>query len=152
MQKMSAGILMYRIINNQLQVLLVHPGGPYWSKKEIGAWSIPKGEYDESENPLEAAKREVKEELGVLVEGNFIELAAVKQKSGKIVKAWAVEFDIDANTIKSNFFEMEWPPKSGKMKQFPEVDKAAWFDTEEAKTKINPAQIPLITELFLRIK
>ena len=149
---MSAGILMYRIINNQLQVLLVHPGGPYWSKKEIGVWSIPKGEYDESEIPLEAAKREVKEELGVLVEGNFIELAAVKQKSGKIVKAWAVEFDIDESKIESNFFEMEWPPNCGKMKQFPEVDKAAWFDIEEAKTKINPAQIPLITELFLRIK
>lgn len=147
MHKKSAGLLIYRILNNRLEVLLVHPGGPFWAKKESGAWSIPKGEFDDTEEPLEAAKREVSEELGIKVDGRFMELNPVKQKSGKSVQAWAVEFNLNAEEINSNYFEMEWPPKSGRKKQFPEVDKAAWFDIPEASQKINPAQVPFLIEL-----
>lgn len=147
MANQSAGILLYKFKNKQLQVLLVHPGGPFWQKKDLGAWSIPKGEFSDGEDPLEAARREFEEETGVKISGNFIELSPIKQKSGKTVFAWAVEGDIDASSIKSNFFSMEWPPKSGRAQQFPEVDKGEWFDVDQAKKKINPAQIVLIDQL-----
>jgi len=149
MPKKSAGILLYKIENKILQLFLVHPGGPFWIKKDDGAWSIPKGEFDDNEDALEAAKREFEEETGVKISGNFIELHPVSQKSGKIIYAWAVEGDIDPEKIKSNEFEIEWPPKSGKMKSFPEIDKAAWFDLTVASKKIIGGQLPLINELLL---
>ena len=147
MHRISAGILFYRLQQNKLQVLLVHPGGPYWVKKDAGAWSIPKGEAGADEQLLEAAIRETKEETGIKAQGKFIALAPVKQKSGKIIYAWALQDSFDASVIKSNAFEIEWPPKSGKKKLFPEIDTAAWFSIEEAKNKINAGQISLITEL-----
>ena len=146
MQKKSAGILLYRIHHNISEVLLVHPGGPFWAKKDLGVWSIPKGEFEPGENPLDAAKREVEEETGIKVEGPFIELTPVKLKSGKLIYAWAVQGDVDIANISSNEFEMEWPPKSGKKKSFPEIDNAAWFTLPEAKNKINGRQAPLIEE------
>jgi predicted NUDIX family NTP pyrophosphohydrolase len=145
--KQSAGILLYRIKNKRLEVFLIHPGGPFWANKDDGAWSIPKGEYTSDEDPLEAARRELKEETGFNIKGKFIPLTPVRQKSGKHVMAWAIESDVDANAIKSNLFEMEWPPRSGKMKSFPEADKAAWLTVEKAMKKINPAQGALVTEL-----
>jgi len=147
MSKQSAGILLYRKKNKILEVFLVHPGGPFWIKKDDGAWSIPKGEFEDDEEPLNAAKREFEEETGIKISGEFIELNPVKQKSGKKVYAWAVEGNIDPGKIISNNFEIEWPPKSGKMKSFPEIDKAMWFNLSEASTKINSGQLPLIKEL-----
>jgi predicted NUDIX family NTP pyrophosphohydrolase len=145
--KQSAGILLYRNINNLLQVFLVHPGGPFFKNKDEGAWSIPKGEYLDDEDALPAAKREFLEETGQPVDGEFIQLSPVKLKSGKTVHAWAVAGDIDHEAIESNLFEMEWPPKSGKKASFPEVDRAGWFAVDEAKIKVNPAQVGLIEEL-----
>ncbi|HEV7621099.1 MAG TPA: NUDIX domain-containing protein [Flavisolibacter sp.] len=145
--KKSAGILVYRSSNNITEVFLVHPGGPFWKGKDIGAWSIPKGEFDEGEVPLDAAKREFKEETGVLIDGKFIALAPIKQKGGKIVFAWMVESDLNISNIVSNTFEIEWPYKSGIKKSFPEIDKAAWFTIPEAMIKINNAQVALIEEL-----
>ena len=147
MPKKSAGILLYRIGNKNPEVFLVHPGGPFWAKKDDGAWSIPKGEFDDDEDPLTAAKREFEEETGLKISGNFIELNPIKQKSGKIVYAWAIKGDIDPLKIISNEYEMEWPPRSGKMKNFPEIDKAAWFNLNEAKKKINEGQSGLIMEV-----
>lgn len=152
--KKSAGLLLYRIKNKIPEVFLVHPGGPYWSKKEIGAWSIPKGEIEESEDPFFAAIREMKEETGIAIDiplENFFRLSEVKQKSGKIVIAWAAEMDFNIEKIKSNLFEMEWPPKSGKSQSFPEIDKAGWFSFESAREKIIPGQIPLLEELDKKI-
>ena len=149
--KKSAGILLYRFSGGRLEILLVHPGGPFWAKKDEGAWSVPKGEFDDTENPLSAAKRELEEETGITAEGNFIELTPVKQKSGKWVYAWVLEKDVDTARIKSNNFEIEWPPKSGKKKSFPEIDKAAWFGLAEAKEKILPGQLPLVNELEIKI-
>ena len=146
-KKQSAGILFYRLIKSAPEFLLVHPGGPFWKNKDAGAWSIPKGEFEEDEKPLAAAKREVFEELGIDANGNFIELAPVKQKSGKIIYAWAMQKDVDVLQIKSNSFEIEWPPRSGKLQQFPEIDKAQWFSFEEASEKINEAQKNLLIEL-----
>lgn len=144
----SAGILLYRYIDTQLQVFLVHPGGPFFKNKDEGAWSIPKGEFLGNEDPLLAARREFLEETGQkLVGEKFIQLSPIKQKNGKTVFAWAVEGDIDPDTIVSNLFEIEWPPKSGKQASFAEVDRAAWFNTGEAKIKINPAQAALINQL-----
>ena len=140
MSHQSAGILLYRKINNNLQVFLVHPGGPFFKNKDLGAWSIPKGEFLDDEEPLIAAKREFEEETGQVIDGNFISLSPVKLKSGKKIYAWAVEGDIDHETIFSNLFEMEWPPKSGKKQSFPEIDRAGWFEVDEAKLKINAAQ------------
>ena len=145
--KKSAGILVYRLRSKVLEVFLVHPGGPFWKNKDDGAWSIPKGEFMDDEDPLEAAKREFEEETGIKISGKFIELNPIKQKSGKTVYAWAVEGNIDPSKIKSNEFEMEWPPKSGKMKTFPEIDKASWFNLNEARKKIIEAQSSLIREL-----
>ena len=145
----SAGILLYRKKEDQYEVLLVHPGGPFWAQKDNGAWSIPKGEYLESENPLQAAIREVEEETGYRPDGPFIPLTPIKQKAGKQVIAWAAAGDFDANSIQSNTFKTQWPPKSGKWISIPEVDKAAWLKPIEAKEKINPAQAPLIDELLI---
>jgi len=147
MPKQSAGILLYRKVDTELQVFLVHPGGPFFKNKDDGAWSIPKGEFFGDEDPLLAAKREFLEETGQPVDGVFIKLSPIKLKSGKTVHAWAVEGDIDHNTIVSNVFEMEWPPRSGKMASFPEVDKASWFDVAEATEKVNAAQVTLIDEV-----
>ena len=151
MPQKSAGILLYRIQQKSIEVFLVHPGGPFWSKKDEGAWSIPKGEFNENEEPLAAAKREFQEETGIKISGDFIALSPVKQKGGKMVYAWAVEGDIDPEKIKSNHFEIEWPPRSGKMKSFPEIDKAAWFHLNEAQKKIIEAQSAFIKELESKI-
>ena len=151
-KKQSAGVMVFKIEANELMIFLVHPGGPYWQKKDTGSWSIPKGEFDDEEIALEAAKREFKEETGYTISGDFIELTPIKQKSGKMVYAWAVENNIEAENIKSNLFTIEWPPKSNKMVTFPEVDKAAWFTADVAKTRINPAQVPLIDELAKKLK
>ena len=129
-------------------MFLVHPGGPFWKNKDDGAWTVPKGEYEDNEDPLTAAKREFYEETGHNIDGDFIELKSVKLKSGKIVQAWAVEGDIDPANIKSNLFEVEWPPKSGKMKSFAEVDRAGWFTVDEAKVKMNAGQVGLVEELL----
>jgi predicted NUDIX family NTP pyrophosphohydrolase len=146
----SAGILLYRILNNP-EFFLVHPGGPFWAKKDLGSWSIPKGEFDDTEDALTAAKREFKEETGTDISGNFIPLIPITQKAGKQVYAWAVQGDIDAEAIQSNTFKMEWPPKSGQWKSYLEVDKAGWFDIKTAKEKINPAQVVLIEELLEKL-
>lgn len=147
MAKRSAGILAYRF-NQHLEVLLVHPGGPFYIKKDEGVWSIPKGEYDEAEDPLMVAKREFEEETGNSITSlQLISLPAVKLKSGKIISAWAAAAYFEPCFISSNQFEMEWPPNSGKMQSFPEVDKAEWFIIDEAVKKIHPAQIPLLTAL-----
>jgi predicted NUDIX family NTP pyrophosphohydrolase len=143
----SAGILLFRKKDQLIELFLVHPGGPYWKKKDLGAWTIPKGEFTNQEEPLAAAKREFQEETGVSLSGGFIPLKPTKQKAGKVIYAWAVEGDIDPLSIRSNFFSMEWPPKSGKRQEFPEVDKAGWFQANEAKQKINPAQVSFIEEL-----
>jgi predicted NUDIX family NTP pyrophosphohydrolase len=147
MAKESAGILLYRTSGQGLQVFLVHPGGPFWVHKDLGIWSIPKGELDENEDHLTAARREFEEETGHKVEGPFLELAPVKLKSGKVVYAWAIEGDLDPDKLESNTFQIEWPPNSGKTAQFPEIDRGAWFDLDEALRKINPAQAALINEL-----
>jgi len=151
MSKKSAGILLYRFNNKEIEFFLVHPGGPFFVKKDSGAWSIPKGEFDESENAFAAAIREFKEEVGVDLSGKAITLSPVKQKSGKEVFAWAIEGDLDPQNISSNSFAIEWPPKSGKFRDYPEIDKGEWFDYHEAKQKINPAQIPLIEELIKKL-
>ena len=152
MTKQSAGILVYRRKNKHIEVFLVHPGGPFWLKKDLGAWSIPKGEIEEEEDPMKVALREFKEETGQVVNGDFTPLQPVKQKGGKIISAWAIEGEVNEDKIISNTFEIEWPPKSGKMKSFPEVDKAAWFSIDAAKEKINPAQINFIDELTTTLK
>jgi predicted NUDIX family NTP pyrophosphohydrolase len=145
MGKQSAGILLYR----GEEVLLVHPGGPFWAKKDAGAWSIPKGEYEEGDDPRVAALREFEEELGSALPAGteLVELGTVKQKSGKRITAFAAEGDLDADTISSNMFEMEWPPRSGRMQAFPEVDRAGWFSIEEAREKLNPAQADFLVRL-----
>lgn len=150
MPKTSAGILLYRKRKGTLEVLLIHPGGPYFKNRDEGAWSIPKGEIDEGEEPLAAAKREFQEEIGCRVNGRFLPLTAIQQKSGKMVISWAVEGDCEAESISSNSFTLEWPPKSGRMRQFPEADRAAWFTLEEAKRKIIAAQSVLLDELLTR--
>ena len=146
--KKSAGLLPFRLNSKKVEFLLAHPGGPFWKNKDLGAWSIVKGEYNPDEEPLTAAKREWAEETGLKLSGKFIPLQPVKQKSGKEILAWAIETDIDPAQIKSNTFEMEWPPKSGRKQSFPEIDRAEWFSIKEAKKKINPAQVTLIEELI----
>ena len=143
----SAGILLYRFREGVLQVLLAHPGGPFWAKKDAGAWTIPKGEIGDSEEPLAAARRELREETGLDLDGEFIALAPVRQKSGKWVHAWALEGDCDAAAIRSNTFSVEWPPKSGTQREFPEIDRAAWFTIPEAREKILAAQAAFLDEL-----
>jgi len=138
---------MYRQAAGSIELFLVHPGGPFWVKKDVGTWSIPKGEYGPEEDALSAARREFNEETGFPVDGDFISLASIKQKGGKIVSAWAVEGSIDAIAFKSNTFSMEWPPKSGRQMEFSEVDKAGWFSPDEARTKLNPGQAPFVDSL-----
>lgn len=148
MAKLSAGLLIYRRKNNRLEVFLVHPGGPLWAHKDESSWSIPKGEYTSEEEPLDAAKREFVEETSFNVpEGKIIELKPIKQASGKIVSVWAIEGDFDTANLNSNLFSMEWPPKSGKQAQFPEVDRGEWFDVETARTKIFKGHIGFLDEL-----
>jgi predicted NUDIX family NTP pyrophosphohydrolase len=143
----SAGILLFRCKNDKIEVMLVHPGGPFWARKDKASWSIPKGLFDETENALDAARREFNEETGLEVDGKFIELGEVKQPSGKIVHAWALERDLDVTKIESNCFTIEWPKNSGKIAKYPEVDKAGWFDLDEARKKILKGQIPLLDRL-----
>lgn len=151
--KKSAGILLYRLQNGTLQVLLVHPGGPFWKNKDAGAWSIPKGEPDEDEDPLDTALRELQEETGIPVKkSTCTPLTPVKQKAGKLILAWAMKGNLDPDQINSNTFDIEWPPKSGKTQSFPEIDRAGWFTVEEAREKINPAQAALLDELVNIIK
>jgi predicted NUDIX family NTP pyrophosphohydrolase len=145
--KTSAGIAMYRRTGTDVEVLLVHPGGPLWSKKDLGAWSFPKGEYTEDEEPLTVARREFHEEIGSLVEGEFQPLGQSTQRSGKIVSIWAVEGTCNADAIRSNTFVMEWPPKSGKQVEFPEVDRAAWFTPSAAKEKLVSGQVVFVDRL-----
>ena len=142
MPRTSAGLLLYRRTPGWIEVFLVHPGGPFWAKKDAGAWSIPKGEYVPGEDPLDAARREFAEETGIVPDGELVELGVVKQAGGKIVTAWAFEGDCDAAAIRSNTFTMEWPPKSGRQQEFPEVDRAEWFDLETAAGKILKGQLP----------
>ena len=146
--RQSAGIVLYRNPSSALEIFLVHPGGPFWESKDLGAWSIPKGEFAENEEPLAAAIREFEEETGYKVDGGFRELLPVKQKSGKLVRAWALEGSIDEKNIKSNTFNLEWPPRSGKFMQFPEVDKGEWFGVDSALQKINASQAGFITQLL----
>jgi len=148
MSKKSGGILPFRFQDNHLEVLLVHPGGPLWAGKDEGAWSISKGLFEENESPLDAAKREFKEETGFEVDGDFIELGRIKQPSGKIVFAWAVEKDLDERRIVSNNFMLEWPRRSGIMREFPEIDRAGWFDIESARKKIHKGQQDFIDRLL----
>ena len=145
--KSSAGLLLYRIRKAAIEVLLVHPGGPYWKNKDDGAWSIPKGEFLSGEAPVVAARREFFEETGVAVEGELHALKPLRQPGGKIVHAWALEADVDPATIVSNEFEMEWPPHSGRLQSFPEIDRGAWFAFTEATRKIMRGQVPLLEEL-----
>ena len=143
----SAGILLYRITLNKTEVFLVHPGGPFWKNKDDGAWTIPKGEVMPGEEIFAAATREFLEETGIALKGNFKELNPVRQKAGKWVYAWAIHKDIDETKIKSNTFELEWPPKSGKIKSFSEIDKAGWFDLASAAVKINAAQVDFLMQV-----
>ena len=143
----SAGLLLYRRSPGGLEVFLVHPGGPFWAKKDLGVWSIPKGELEPDEDPLAAARREFEEETGFQISGEFRPLAPLKQPSGKTVYAWAVEGDWDPSGLKSNTFSLEWPPHSGLQREFPEVDRAAWFPLDEAKRKILPGQVGFIESL-----
>jgi predicted NUDIX family NTP pyrophosphohydrolase len=153
MPKRSAGILMFIVKEGKLKILLVHPGGPFFAKKDDGYWGIPKGLVENNENVLEAAIREFEEETGIKPLGEYISLGEIRQNSGKIVHAWAVEVKDDSlRGFKSNTFDLEWPPRSGKKQKFPEVDKCGFFTVEEAKKKINPSQIPLINNLKTHLK
>ena len=145
-KKTSAGLLLYRRCT-QLEVFLVHPGGPFWSKKDAGAWSLPKGEIGEGEDALQAAKREFTEETGFQIDGEFRPLDPVKQSGGKIIYAWAVAADCDPARLRSNLFSLEWPPKSGRTQEFPEVDRSGWFSIAEARKRINAAQIGFLDQL-----
>jgi predicted NUDIX family NTP pyrophosphohydrolase len=151
----SAGILLYRTVADGLQLLLVHPGGPYWTKRDLGAWSIPKGEYEEGEAPRDCALRELGEELGAAPDLDaeaLIDLGAVSQKSGKVFEVWAGEADFDPADLKSNSFALEWPPRSGEQREFPEVDRAEWFSPDQAREKIIAAQAELIDRLLERLQ
>jgi predicted NUDIX family NTP pyrophosphohydrolase len=132
----------------EFEVFLVHPGGPFWAKKDLGAWSLPKGEFLEGQDPLQAARREFTEETGLVVDGEFRRLEPVKQSGGKIVHAWAIESDCDAGKVRSNSFSMEWPRKSGRVQQFPEVDRAEWFNLSEARRRITAGQVALLDQLM----
>jgi predicted NUDIX family NTP pyrophosphohydrolase len=152
MKKQSAGVLLYRKKENELQVLIAHNGGPFFAHKDEGWWTIPKGELEEGENPKQAAGREFREELGVdAPKGEWIELGTIEQKNRKIVYAWAVEGDIDAGSVKSNTVEKEWPPKSGKVARWPEIDKVEWFNLHEASRKLNIAQVEFIKRLAQKL-
>ena len=148
MKLFSAGLLVYRYKNNSVQVLVVHPGGPFWARKDLGAWSLPKGQYVEDEDPLAAARREFAEEIGQPVpDGRLTSLGDVKLKSGKTISAWAVQGDLDVSHIKSNTMLIEWPPRSGKQVEFPEVDRAQWFDVPTAMKRLHPLQAEFVQRL-----
>ena len=152
MARKSAGIVLYRGSGATLEVLLVHPGGPFWSRRDAGAWSIPKGEYEEGEDPRACALREFEEETGTpLPPGELLELGDIRQKGGKVVTAWAAEGDLDADAVHSNTFRMEWPPRSGRWATFPEIDRAGWFGVDEARDKLNPAQAEFVDRLLERL-
>lgn len=142
--KRSAGLLVFRRRRAGIEFFLVHPGGPFWAKKDESAWSIPKGLYETDESPLEAAKREFREETGLPIEGEFVPLGEFRQPGGKVVAAWLVESDFEAAAVRSNMFSMEWPPRAGKMAEFPEIDRAGWFAPEEAAVKILRGQKPIV--------
>jgi predicted NUDIX family NTP pyrophosphohydrolase len=148
MPKQAAGIIVYRKNKKELEIFLCHPGGPLYKNRDEGVWQIPKGEFETNEDPFDAAKREFKEETSQTIEGEFVKLAPVKYKTGKIVYAWAIEGNVDETKVKSNLFSMEWPPKSGKQMEFPEVDRGKWFSVIEAKKKILPALSPFIDQLL----
>jgi predicted NUDIX family NTP pyrophosphohydrolase len=150
--KQSAGLLLYRWGDAGLEFLLAHPGGPYWVRKDLGAWSIPKGEFLEDEPPLSAARREFAEEIGTRIEAEALALTPLKQPSRKVIHAFAVEQDLNVDHITSNTFEIEWPPRSGKKAAFPEVDRAAWFGLDEAQKRIQPGQVPILEELVRLLK
>jgi predicted NUDIX family NTP pyrophosphohydrolase len=145
--RQSAGLLLYRVHDAAMEVMLVHPGGPFWARRDDGAWTIPKGEFDVNESPLTAARREFREETGADVAGPFRTLQPVRQAGGKRVHAFAVEADFDPATLTSNTFEIEWPPRSGRLQRFPEADRAAWFTFAQAATKLHPAQRAWLDEL-----
>ncbi|MBX6359444.1 NUDIX domain-containing protein [Pseudacidobacterium ailaaui] len=147
MPRLSAGVLMYRTHGGHIEVLLAHPGGPFWSRKDAGAWSIPKGECMPGEPPLAAARREFEEETGIVVQGNFLPLGEEKMASGKTISVWAVEGDCDPSGLRSNTFQIEWPPRSGKMAEFPEVDRWEWFPIEEARKRILKGQVVFLDRL-----
>ena len=147
----SAGILLYRLRDNAVEVLLAHPGGPFWSGKDLGAWSIPKGQSEANEDPLQAAKREFREETGFEVDGQFIDLGTIPQPSRKMIQICALKQDLDADRLQSNEFSMEWPRKSGIMMQFPEIDRAEWFDIERARQKIHKGQSGFLDRLISKI-
>jgi predicted NUDIX family NTP pyrophosphohydrolase len=152
MAKRSAGILVFRLDAGAPRVLLVHPGGPLWARRDLGAWSIPKGEVDDGEDPLACALREFAEELGSPAPaGPRIDLGTIRQKGGKVVQGWAVEGDLDPDALRSGTFTMEWPPRSGRTQEFPEVDRAAWFGVEEARERLLPAQVELLDRLLERL-
>ena len=152
MAKTSAGLLLYRVSDQGLQVFLAHPGGPLWAKKDLGAWSIPKGELDPEEDALAAAQREFAEETGQQVTGDFIPLTPLKQPGGKTVHAWAVEGECDPGAVRSNLFTIEWPPRSGRRQEFPEIDRAGWFSIEEARGKILQGQAGFLDELVRKLE
>jgi predicted NUDIX family NTP pyrophosphohydrolase len=152
MAKRSAGILLHRTTGGSVEVLLVHPGGPFWARKDLGSWSIPKGEPDPGEDPLACAQREFAEELGTPPpDGELTALGEIRQRGGKVVEAWAAEGDLDPATITSSTFTIEWPPRSGAMREFPEVDRAAWFAPDEARRRLVPAQAELVDRLLERL-
>jgi predicted NUDIX family NTP pyrophosphohydrolase len=151
MPRSSAGFVVFRTLKGEIEVLLVHPGGPFWARRDQGAWSIPKGEIGESEEPLSAAHREVAEELGWSPSGEALPLTPIVQRAGKIVQAWAIRADWDPATLRSNTFELEWPRGSGRTRQFPEVDRAAWFPLTEARKRILSSQVALLDELEKRL-
>ncbi len=151
-KKLSAGIVLYRRSGGRLEVFLVHPGGPFWTKKDAGAWSIPKGEYAEGDEPEAAARREFQEETGCELTGPLQSLTSLKQPSGKVISAWAMEGDFDSAMLKSNTFPLEWPPRSGRTQHFPEVDRGAWFDIPTAREKILAGQRPFLDELLSFVK
>src|ERR1700730_16383188 len=147
MTKRSAGVLLFRMSHDGVEVLLAHPGGPFWAGRDKGVWSIPKGEYDETEDALTAARRELQEETGIVISGKFIELGTYKQPSGKLVSAWAIEADFDRRELRSNNCCVAWPPKPGRIMDVPEIDRAAWFSIEEALTKMTKGQVPIVQAL-----
>jgi predicted NUDIX family NTP pyrophosphohydrolase len=150
--KQSAGILAYKRDEGRLYIFLVHPGGPFWANKDDGAWTIPKGLIEDDEETLAAARREFAEETGQIVDGDFVALTPCRQPSRKVIHAFAIEADIEANNIKSNEFELEWPPRSGRKQSFPEVDRGAWFEIDEARRRIQKGQLPILDELLHRLE
>ena len=151
MAKRSAGLILYRRSGSSVEVFLVHPGGPFWAKKDLGAWSIPKGEYSDGEDPLAAARREFQEETGFTARGEFVELGSVQQAGGKVVSAWALEGDCDPRKLQSTTFTMEWPPRSGRHIEVPEVDRGSWFSIAEARVRLLAAQGAFLDRLLQKI-